>query len=139
MVWGRAPRFARNAAISFPTFLVDLGLLFVLARRAHVDYLLATVISFLLANAMSYFLARRLVFAETKRGMAAGLLYFLAIAATCVCALTAMMWLFVDALHIDIILSRIATAAIVGVGGYLVNLLVNFRVGRMQRALRRPR
>ena len=132
--WERAPRFIRNALVSLPTFLIDLGLLFLLVRRAHVDYLVATVVAFLIANGMSYFLARRLVFGETQRGVGAGLVYFLIIAAAGVCALTPMMWLFVTVFHGEVMASRLASACIVGVGGYLVNLLLNFRVGRRVRA-----
>ena len=134
VAWGQAPRFARNAAISLPTFLFDLGLLFLLVRRAHLDYLVATVIAFLVANGLSYFLARWLVFAGTKRGLRAGLVYFLAIAALSAFAVALMMWLSVSVLHFDVILSRIGAASIVGVGGYLLNLLVNFRVARTQGA-----
>jgi len=130
MAWAQAPRFVRNAAISFPTFLIDLGLLFLLVRRGHVDYLVATIVSFLIANGLSYFLARRLVFVETKRRVGAGLLYFLAIAALSAFALTPLMWLSVSVLHVDVILSRLGSAGIVGVGGYLLNLIVNFRVAR---------
>ncbi len=130
--WKQAPRFVRNAAISLPTFLIDLGLLFALVRWAHVAYLAATILAFLVANGLSYFLARRLVFGETRRGVRSGLLYFLAIATLSALALTPLMWLAVSALHIDFMLSRIATASIVGVGGYLLNLMVNFRVTRAQ-------
>jgi len=117
MAWAQAPRFVRNAAISFPTFLIDLGLLFLLVRRGHVDYLVATIVSFLIANGLSYFLARRLVFVETKRRVGAGLLYFLAIAALSAFALTPLMWQSVSVLHVDVILSRLGSAGIVGVGG----------------------
>jgi putative flippase GtrA len=127
--WGQAPRFVRNAAISAPTFLIDLGLLFLLVRRVHLDYLVATIVSFLVANALGYFLARRLVFVGTTRGVRAGLIYFLAIAALSGCALTPLMWLLVTVLHFGVILSRIGAAIIVGLGGYLLNLTVNFRVG----------
>jgi putative flippase GtrA len=126
--WERAPRIVRNGVISLPTFLIDLGLLFLLARRAHLNYLVATVVSFLVANALGYFLARRLVFAGTSRGVKAGLVYFLVIAALSAFALTPLMWLSVSVFHVDIILSRIITASIVGVGGYLLNLVFNFRV-----------
>jgi putative flippase GtrA len=128
--WRQAPRFVRNAAISFPTFLIDLGLLSLLVRRAHVGYLVATVVSFLVANGLSYFLARRLVFGETRRGVGIGLLYFLAIATLSALALTPLMWLSVSVFRIDVILSRITVASIVGVGGYLLNLMVNFQVAR---------
>ncbi len=134
MAWGQVPRFARNAAISLPTFIFDLGLLFLLVRRAHLDYLAATIISFLIANALSYFLARWLVFAGTKRGLSAGLVYFLAIAALSAFAVVFLMWLSVSVFHFDVILSRIAASGIVGVGGYLLNLMVNFRVARTQGA-----
>jgi putative flippase GtrA len=132
--WGRAPRFLRNAAISLPTFMIDLALLYLLVRRAHMEYLAATVVAFLFANVLGYFLARRLVFAGTKRGVRAGLVYFLAIAALSVFALTPLMWLFVSVFHVGVILSRIATSSLVGVGGYLLNLMFNFRVARPQDA-----
>ena len=134
MAWGQAPRFARNAAISLPTFIFDLGLLFLLVRRTHFDYLIATVVSFLVANGLGYFLARWLVFAGTKRGLSAGLVYFLAIAALSAFAVVFLMWLSVSVFHFDVILSRIAASGIVGVGGYLLNLMVNFRVARPQDA-----
>ena len=132
MAWCQAPRFARNVAISLPTFLFDLGLLFLLVRRAHLDYLVATVVSFLIAHGLSYFLARWLVFAGTKRSLSAGLIYFLAIAVLSAFAVALLMWLAVSLLHFDVILSRIGAASIVGVGGYLLNLMVNFRVARTQ-------
>ncbi|HEY1753150.1 MAG TPA: GtrA family protein [Caulobacteraceae bacterium] len=128
--WERAPRFVRNAAISLPTFLLDLALLYLLVRRAHVDYLIATTVSFLVANGLGYFLARWLVFAGTRRGVRAGLVYFLAIAALSAFALTPLMWLAVSVLHVEIILARVGAASIVGVGAYLLNLMVNFRVAR---------
>ncbi|MDQ2860599.1 MAG: GtrA family protein [Pseudomonadota bacterium] len=134
VAWGQAPRFVRNAAISLPTFLFDLGLLFLLVRRAHLDYLVATVAAFLVANGLSYFLARWLVFAETKRGMRAGFIYFLAIATLSAITVAFMMWLSVSVFHFDLILSRIGAASIVGVGGYLLNLMLNFRVARTQGA-----
>lgn len=126
--WGRAPRFFRNAAVSLPTFLIDLGLLYLLVRRAHLDYLAATLVSFVVANALGYFLARRLVFGETRRGVKSGLVYFLAIAALSALALTPLMWVFVSLLHVEVIASRVISASLVGVGGYLLNLVFNFRV-----------
>jgi putative flippase GtrA len=126
--WGQAPRFIRNALISLPTFLIDVGLLFLLARQAHLNYLAATVVSFLVANGLGYFLARWLVFAGTNRGLRVGLVYFLAIAMLSALALMPLMWLSVSVFHLDVIVSRILTAAIVGIGGYLLNLVFNFRV-----------
>jgi putative flippase GtrA len=82
---------------------------------------------------MSYFLARRLVFAETTRGVKSGLLYFLAIATLSAIALTPLMWLFVSVFHLEIILSRMATASIVGAAGYILNLVFNFRVESAER------
>lgn len=130
--WGLAPRFVRNVAISLPTFLLDLGLLYLLVRRGHLDYLAATIVAFLIANGLSYFLARWLVFHGTQRGLRAGLVYFLAIAALSAGAVIALMWLFVSVFHFEVILSRIGAAMVTGIGGYLANLLVNFRVARSQ-------
>ena len=123
--------------ISLPTFLTDLGLLFLLVRYAHLNYLVATVVAFLAINGLSYFLARWLVFAGTKRGVRVGLVYFLAIAALSAFALMPLMWLCVSVFHVDVILSRIVTASIVGVGGYMLNLMFNFRVARVQCAPQR--
>ncbi len=131
--WERTPRFLRNAAISLPTFLLDLGLLYLLVQRAHLHYLAATIAAFLVANGVGYFLARRLVFAGTKRGLRAGLVYFLMIAALSAAALTPLMWLCVSVLHIDVILSRVICASLVGAGGYVLNLLLNFRVHTRRR------
>lgn len=120
--------------ISLPTFLTDLGLLFLLVRYAHLNYLVATVVAFLVANGLSYFLARWLVFVGTNRGVRAGLVYFLAIAALSAFALMPLMWLSVSVFHVDVILSRIVAASIVGVGGYMLNLMFNFRLARVQSA-----
>ena len=134
MAWGGVPRFIRNVLVSAPTFLVDIGLLFLLVRVAHLNYLVAVVVAFLAANGLSYVLARRLVFGETRRGVRAGLIYFFAIAALSAVALIPLMWLFVSLFHLDIIVSRVAAASLVGAGGYLLNLLFNFRVAHAQSA-----
>lgn len=128
VLWEQIPRFLRNALISLPTFLGDLGLLVVLVRYLHLDYLLATIIAFLAANLLSYLLARRLVFAGSRRGLEAGCVYFLAIAALSALMLTPLMWVLVGVFHFDYLLSRILAAGIVGVGGYSLNLIFNFRV-----------
>lgn len=137
VAWGHLPRFVRNAAISLPTFLLDIGLLFLLVRVAHFDYLVTTAVAFLVTNGLSYFLARWLVFGGTRRGVRVGLVYFLAIAALSAAALIPLMWLSVSVFHIDLIISRLVAAAIVGVGGYMLNLMFNFRVARAQNAVSR--
>jgi putative flippase GtrA len=126
--WEQTPRFVRNALISLPTFLIDIGVLFILARLARVNYLVATIVSFLVANGLGYFLARWLVFAGTSRGLRVGLIYFLGIAGLSALALVPLMWLSVSVLHLDVVVSRIVTAGIVGIGGYLLNRVFNFRV-----------
>ena len=131
--WRGTPRFLRNVAISLPMFLVDLGLLYGLVHWVRMDYLAATVVAFLAANLVSYFLARRLVFKGTRRGVKTGLVYFVAISALSAFALTPLMWLFVSVFHVELIVSRIATASIVGLGGYLLNSAFNFRVSETDR------
>ena len=126
--WNATPRFLRNVAISLPMFIVDLAMLYGLVHYTHMQYLVATIVTFLTANAISYFLARRLVFLETQRGLKAGLVYFLAIATLSALAITPLMWLFVTVFHIDVILSRVVTASSVGLAGYVLNLVFNFRV-----------
>ncbi len=126
-------RFLRNVAISLPTFLVDLGLLYLLVHEAHVEYLAATVASFLASHVLSYFLARWFVFSGTRRGVNVGLVYFMVIASLAAFVLTLLMWLFVTVFHLEIMFSRIASASITGVGGYLLNLIFNFRVAGIAR------
>jgi putative flippase GtrA len=126
--WNGTPMFLRNVAISLPMFLVDLAMLYGLVHYAHMQYLDATVAAFLTANVLSYFLARRLVFLGTRRGLKAGLIYFLAIATVSAVAITPLMWLFVTVFHIDVILSRVVTASSVGFAGYVLNVVFNFRV-----------
>jgi putative flippase GtrA len=126
--WTKTPRFVRNGLISLPTFLIDLAMLYGLVRRLHLDYRLATILAFLVANGLSYLLARRLVFEGSRRGWKSGFVYFLGIAALSAFTLTPLMWLFVEGLHIEFVVSRVVAAAIVGVGGYLLNLVFNFRI-----------
>lgn len=105
-------------------------LLIVLVRCLHWPYLAATIIAFLLVNLVSYLLARRLVFAETRRGMKTGLAYYILIAALSGAMLTALMWVLVGVLHVNYVASRIVAAGAAGIGGYLLNLVFNFRLAR---------
>lgn len=128
--WHRLPRFVRNALVSLPTFLLDLALLYLLVRRAHLPYLAGTLVAFFVSNVLGYLLSRRFVFEETTRPLGSGLVYFLIIAMLSAAGLTPLMWLFVTGLHLELIWSRIAAACIVGTAGYLLNLIFNFRIGR---------
>jgi putative flippase GtrA len=129
--WLGLPRFVRNTLVSLPTFLVDISLLLVLVRLLSVNYLIAGLVSFLAATVLSYFLARRMVFRESRRGMRAGFVAFLAVAAASALLLAPAMGLLVGVFHLDLVVARVIATIAVSVGAYLANRLLIFG-GRRQ-------
>jgi len=114
--------------VSLPTFLFDLALLVILIQWLRMTYVIATVVAFIATNVLSYFLARRLVFAESRRGLKSGLVYFLAIASVSTLLLAPLMWLLVDVIRLGYFPSRILVAGVLGIAGYASNLLLNFQL-----------
>ena len=73
-------RFLRFCAIGGTSALLSLGLLALLTRVAHLDYLLAFALTFVVMNVLSYAAARRFAFGATTVGRGTGLARYLVVA-----------------------------------------------------------
>jgi putative flippase GtrA len=121
-------RFLKYTSVGVSTFLFDLFLLYLLTDSFKIHYALATPLAFGIAVSINYFLSRRFVFKGTLRSVHAGYGVFLAIAGTGMAAVTGLMVVFVEVLHMEYLPARVIIAGIVGVWNYLMNLYVNFKV-----------
>jgi len=121
-------RFAKSFGVGLVTFSLDLALLFLFIDVFHMYYLLSAATAFIIATSINYVLSRRYVFLGTDRPVHSGYAFFILIGVVGVCAITVLMYLFVDILHLHYIVSRVLVAFVVGWWNYLMNLYVNFRV-----------
>lgn len=121
-------RFLKFATVGGTTFLIDLLLLYLLIDYLHIYYVQATALAFGIAVSINYFVSRRFVFTGTRRSVHAGYAIFLLIAGAGMVAVTGLMVVFVEVLHLPYLPARIMIAGIVGLWNYGMNLYVNFKV-----------
>ena len=121
-------RFLKYASVGVSTFLFDLFLLFILIDYFNVYYVYATASAFCIAVSINYVLSRRFVFRGTLRSVHAGYGIFILIALVGLAAVTGLMIVFVEVLHLHYLPSRIIIAGMLGMWNYLMNLYVNFKV-----------
>jgi putative flippase GtrA len=121
-------RLLKYSSVGVSTFLFDLLLLYLLIDYAKIFYPVATAMAFGIAVSINYILSRRFVFQGTLRSIHSGYGIFIAIASVGLVAVTGLMMVFVEVLHMNYIPARIIIAGIVGLWNYLMNLYVNFKV-----------
>jgi putative flippase GtrA len=121
-------RLLKYSSVGVSTFLFDLLLLYVLIDYAKVYYPVATALAFGIAVSINYFLSRRFVFKGTLRSVHAGYGVFVSIALVGLVAITGLMMVFVEILHMHYFPARAIIAGVVGLWNYLMNLYVNFKV-----------
>jgi len=121
-------RFLKYSSVGVSTFLFDLFLLYLLIDHVKLYYPIATAAAFGIAVSINYVLSRHFVFKGTLRSAHAGYGIFILIASAGLFAVTGLMVVFVEVLHMNYIPSRIIIAAMVGMWNYLMNLYVNFKV-----------
>lgn len=121
-------RFIRYSSIGFGTFLIDLLLLWILIDGAGVPTLPATAGAFLLAVSINFFLSRKYVFRGSVRTVRRGYTYFISYAIAGMALTTLLMWLLTEFTDLHYVVVRVLIACIVGIGNYLANLYLNFRV-----------
>ena len=121
-------RFLKYTSVGVTTFLLDLFLLYLLIDHVHLHYAPATAVAFGIAVSINYLVSRRLVFTGTLRSLHAGYGIFLLIAGAGMAAVTGLMVLFVEVLHLPYLPARVIIAGIVGLWNYIMNLYVNFKV-----------
>jgi putative flippase GtrA len=121
-------RFLKYSSVGVSTFLFDLLLLYVLTDYLHIHYAVATPLAYAIAVSINYFISRRFVFKGTLRSVHTGYGVFLAIAGTGMGAVTGLMVVFVEVLHMPPLPARTIIAGMVGMWNYFMNLYVNFKV-----------
>lgn len=121
-------RFFKYALVGGSTFLFDLLLLSIFTVNFHWNPVWSAGIAFLIAVSINYLISRRFVFKGTLRSIHAGYGGFLLIAGCGLVIVTSGMYLMVNVLSWNYLLSRVLIAFVTGIWNYLLNLYVNFRV-----------
>jgi len=81
-----------------------------------------------MAVTINYFISRRFVFKGTERRIHHGYAYFIVIAILGAVLTTSLVAFLVSFAHLYYLLARVLVAGIIGIGNYLFNLHLNFRV-----------
>lgn len=121
-------RFARYALVGGGTFALDLAFIALMTELFGLPYYVSTAIGFPLAVSLNYFISRRFVFKGTQRRIHHGYAYFLGIALLGATVVTTGVTLLVIFAGMHYFPARILVACVVGMGNYLFNLYLNFRV-----------
>jgi putative flippase GtrA len=128
MLSRRTQRFIRYSLVGTGTFVIDLALLYFFIETLGMHYLVATAVAFLLAVSVHYAISRVWVFPHTKRGVRAGYAFFIQFAILGMLATTGFMWLLTVLFALPILYTRVLVSVFVGIGNYLANLHLNFKV-----------
>lgn len=121
-------RFARYASVGVSTFLLDLGMLYTAVTYLHAPYAAAVFVSFLVAVSCNYALSRAHVFHGSERKWHHGYASFMGVALVAASVTTTLAALLVSVFGMQFLIARTLVAGAVGMGNYLFNLYVNFRV-----------
>lgn len=121
-------RFLRYTCVGGGTFLFDLGMLYLFTDGLGWSPVFAAGLAFFIAVSINYYISRHLVFKGTTREFKQGYLGFLLIAGTGLALVTGGMFIMVDILQWQYMLSRILVSFVTGMWNYLLNLYVNFKV-----------
>lgn len=121
-------RALRYWSVGISTFGLDLGMLYVATSFLGVSYLFATPVSFLIAVSINYTISRKVAFSETERPWRAGYAYFIGFAIAGAVATTAIVAFLVTYAGLFFLVARVIASFFVGIGNYLFNLYINFKV-----------
>ncbi|WP_319779273.1 GtrA family protein [Maridesulfovibrio sp.] len=121
-------RFLRYTFVGGGTFLFDLTMLYLFTDVFGWSPVFSAGLAFFIAVSFNYFISRKLVFNGTSRELKQGYLGFLIIAGSGLCIVTGFMYIMVDLLHWQYMLSRILVSFVTGIWNYLLNLYVNFKM-----------
>lgn len=121
-------RFARYYLVGGSTFLIDLVILYALTIFFNVPYQLAVGIGFAIGVSINYAVSRLWVFTGTERRLHHGYAYFLGAGLLSLAAVLTLVGILVERFGISLIVARILVSGVVGIGNYLFNLYLNFKV-----------
>jgi len=120
--------FARNAAASTVSFLVDLVLLWAMVSELGWNKLVAAAAAFIVANALHYLIARKWVFHESEQGLAAGYAWFLVNALAGLAIIMALFALLSGPVGIPYLIARVIASLCAGTVVFALNAILNFRL-----------
>ena len=120
--------FARNAAASVVSFLVDLVLLWAMVSELDWDKLAAAAGAFIVANALHYLIARKWVFHESEQSAVAGYGYFLLNALAGLVIIMALFALLSGPVGIPYLIARVIASLCAGTVVFALNAVLNFRL-----------
>ncbi len=121
-------RFLKYGLIGGGTFAVDLFILALLTELLALPYQISTPIGFFVGISANYALSRRFVFKYSARSLHSGYVFFIAIAMGGAIFITTSVAMLVEKAGLSYIFARVLVAVACGVGNYILNLYLNFRV-----------
>lgn len=121
-------RLLKYAVVGGSTFAFDLVLLYAITDLAGIPYYISTPLAFVVAVSINYFVSRRYVFKGTQRRVHHGYAYFLGVAILGGLLISGAVAALVTLFSLHYLAARTLVACVVGLGNYLFNLHINFKV-----------
>lgn len=125
-------RFLRYTLVGGVTFGIDLSLLALATQLLHIPYPPAVFMAFFIGASLNYVLSRRFVFHGSQRTFWQGYINMVGVAAGIALTTAGLTVALTETLNLNFLLSRILVAGIIGIGNYMFNLYINFRVAGQQ-------
>ena len=117
----------RNTVSSSLSFLVSIGVLWLLVTYADMDEVLAAAIGFVTAQSVHYALARGWIFPESDRAVGTGYVIFLANAGLGMAITVSLYTLLLDWTGMNYLVARVLVSVVAGLAMFLSNATLNFR------------
>ena len=117
----------RNTVSSSLSFLVSIGVLWLLVTYADMDEVLAAAIGFVTAQSVHYALARGWIFPESARAVGTGYVIFLANAGLGMAITVSLYALLLDWTGMNYLVARVLVSVVAGLAMFLSNATLNFR------------
>ena len=117
----------RNTVSSSLSFLVSIGVLWLLVTYADMDEVLAAAIGFVTAQSAHYELARGWIFPESARAVGTGYVIFLANAGLGMAITVSLYALLLDWTGMNYLVARVLVSVVAGLAMFLSNATLNFR------------
>lgn len=121
-------RFLKYVAVGGGTFGFDLILMWLFIKLAGMPYPVAIYTAFFIAVSINYLLSRHFVFRGSGRSVEVGYVNMLGAAAVGAFITMSLTVGVVKVTDLEALAARLPVAAMVGIGNYLFNLYINFRV-----------
>ncbi len=117
----------RNTVSSSLSFLVSIGVLWLLVTYASMDEVLAAAIGFIAAQSVHYALARGWIFPESDRAVATGYVIFLLNASLGMAITVSLYAVLLDWTGMNYLIARVLVSVVAGLAMFLSNATLNFR------------